>query len=167
MKTHHLIALFAAVVVTGSPAAACSRGAMPPAKTTVKTARTDAATLNAQILFYVNKYRSSKGLPPLQANKLMDSLAEMHSQQMADGITPFGHDGFEDRVATYSKLKGRVSAAAENVAYGNLDAEGVVNGWIHSPGHRKNMEGKYNLSGIGTAPGKGGVIYFTQLFINQ
>ncbi len=167
MKTLNRIALFTALVVAASQANACSRTAAPPAKGPVKAARFDAATLNAQILFYVNKYRASKGLPALQANKLMDSLAEMHSQQMADGTIPFGHDGFEDRVATYSKLRGRVSAAAENVAYGNLDAEGVVNGWIHSPGHRKNMEGKYSLSGIGTAPGKGGVIYFTQFFINQ
>lgn len=158
----------AVLVMAGTQADACARKAAPPARSTVKAAApVNAAALNAQILYYVNKYRASKGLAPLVANKLMDSLAAMHSEQMANGTTPFGHDGFEDRVATYSKLQGKVSRAAENVAYGNLDAEGVVNGWIHSPGHRKNMEGNYALSGIGTAAGKNGIIYFTQLFIQQ
>lgn len=160
--------MLAVLIVAASQADACARKAAPPVLTTAKASTpANAATLNAQILYYVNKYRASKGLAPLVANKLMDSLAAMHSEQMADGTTAFGHDGFEDRVAAYSKLQGRVSRAAENVAYGNLDAEGVVNGWIHSPGHRKNMEGDYALSGIGTAVGKNGIIYFTQLFIQK
>ena len=35
---------------------------------------------------------------------------------------------------------------------------------LYSPGHRKNMEGQFNLTGIGCARGKDGVFYFTQLF---
>jgi len=85
---------------------------------------------------------------------------------MASGRTGFGHEGFEERVATISKTKGRVAGAAENVAYGTLDAEAVVNGWIKSPGHRKNMLGDYNLIGIGAAD-KGRITFFTQVFIKQ
>ena len=57
--------------------------------------------------------------------------------------------------------------AAENLAYGELSAEAVVKGWINSPGHKKNIEGNYTLTGIGTYQDAKGVIYFTQLFMRQ
>jgi uncharacterized protein YkwD len=86
---------------------------------------------------------------------------------MANGRTAFGHDGFEARIEDISKKMGRVTAAAENVAYGNLSSEAVVDGWIKSPGHRKNMLGNFTLIGIGTAKGKGNIVYFTQIFISK
>lgn len=158
--------LLAVLVLATVTTDACSRKTAPAA------ARRDSSVsagkaLNEQILYYVNKYRASKGLSALEFNEAMNDQARLHSQHMANGSTAFGHDGFEGRVATIGKKIGRVSAAAENVAYGNLDAEGVVKGWINSPGHRKNMEGKYLLTGIGTADGRNGIIYFTQIFVNQ
>lgn len=123
--------------------------------------------MEEQILYYTNKFRASKGLPPLKLVDVISDEARDHSQDMARGRTGFGHEGFEQRVDHVSKKLGRVASAAENVAYGNLDAEGVVNGWIKSPGHRKNMLGSYNLIGIGAARGKGNIIFFTQVFIQK
>lgn len=129
--------------------------------------RVFAGSLVDDILRYTNEYRQSKGKPPLTLNSEASDQAEEHSRDMARGRTGFGHEGFNDRVGTVSKQIGRVAAAAENVAYGDMDARQVVNGWIKSKGHRKNMLGNYNLIGIGVAKGKGGQLYFTQLFLKQ
>lgn len=151
-----LLALFAAFQVS-----ACSRATSRADSTT-----TTGGSLEEQILYYTNKFRQSKGLKPLQLDETISQQARRHSRDMANGSTGFGHEGFEDRVAIVSKKMGRVGAAAENVAYGTLDAESVVDGWIKSPGHRRNMLGDYNLIGIGTA-GKGRLTFFTQVFIKH
>lgn len=117
-----------------------------------------------EILFYINKYRQGKSLPALQMNMVISDQAEKHSEEMAEKKMSFGHDGFQDRVRNMIARLGTLRASAENVAYGELSPEEVVGLWIRSPGHRKNIEGNYTLTGIGTAKAKDGTIYFTQIF---
>ncbi len=123
--------------------------------------------MNIDILYYVNQHRQSLGLGKLQAFDAATVQAYNHSKNMATGKTAFGHDGFESRVNSIMKNEGRISASAENVAYGKLSAKDVVNGWLNSPGHKKNIEGNYALTGIGTYTDKRGVIYFTQIFLRR
>lgn len=149
---------------------ACHRGATPaepvkPAK--AAPAETVAGNIDDQILYYTNRFRADHGLAPLKREINCNLLAEKHSQDMASGKTSFGHDGFEVRAAAIGKVLGGMSGAAENVAHGTLDAKGVVDGWIKSPGHRKNMLGNFNLIGIGHAKAGGRDVYFTQLFIKH
>ena len=120
--------------------------------------------MSAEILKYVNEYRHSKGLKALQANSFISSVALDHSRNMLSGKTPFGHDGFRDRIDRIKKKLGPIHVAAENVASGPMGAREVVDGWLHSPGHRRNIEGDFRLTGIGLAYGKRGMIYFTQIF---
>ncbi len=127
--------------------------------------RIDLANMNSRILELVNEHRQSIGKGPLQMIDIASSQAAQHSRDMMNGSTPFGHEGFDNRVDIVKKSTGFISAAAENVAYGQLTADEVVNGWLHSPGHRKNIEGDYNLTGIGVAQNNQGVIYFTQIFV--
>jgi len=122
------------------------------------------ASMSADILRYVNEYRHKKGLKPLQANSYISSVALQHSRDMLDGKTPFGHEGFHERIDRIRKKLGPVHVAAENVASGPMGAREVVDGWLHSPGHRRNIEGDFKLTGIGLAFGKRGMIYFTQIF---
>jgi uncharacterized protein YkwD len=121
--------------------------------------------MEEEILFYTNKFRATKGLAPLQSDNNIDRAAEKHSRAMANGRLPFGHQGFEERIAGIARQRGAVKAAAENVAYGQKSAEEVVNTWIKSPPHRKNMLGNYTRAGIGVAGGKRNTLYFTQIFI--
>ena len=146
---------------------ACSRNAVPADSVNKSTRDEVSGNMNDQILYYTNKFRASNGLPPLKMEINCNLLAEKHSKDMASGRTGFGHDGFEERAAAIGKVLGGMKGAAENVAYGTLDAKGVVDGWIKSPGHRKNMLGNFNLIGVGYAQGKGRIIYFTQLFIKH
>jgi uncharacterized protein YkwD len=86
---------------------------------------------------------------------------------MAAKRVPFGHAGFDVRVNAISRPLGNVSAAAENVAEGRMTAKQVVAGWLHSPGHKKNIVGNYNLTGIGYAVDPDGIIFFTEIFIQK
>lgn len=115
----------------------------------------------------VNQYRASKGLLPLTVNARMSEQARIHSQNMASGKVAFGHQGFAQRVTAVAIS---YSSAAENVAYNqgySEEATVAVQGWIKSTGHRQNMEGNFNLTGIGVATNAKGQYYFTQMFIRS
>lgn len=122
---------------------------------------------NEEILKYVNAFRADNGKAPLTMNADMVETAGIHSTAMAKGTVPFGHDNFDLRFKYIAAKLGRINAFAENVAMGKMNARQVVDGWIHSPGHRKNMLGDYNLTGVATATSADGQIYFTQLFAHQ
>lgn len=117
----------------------------------------------------VNEYRVSQNLSPLKLNSTMSQLSQQHSQNMATGKVPFSHEGAEQR---FEKISNTISyqKIAENVGYNSgysNPAEQVVEGWIKSDGHRKNMLGDYNLTGIGVAKNPEGEYYFTQIFVKS
>ena len=115
----------------------------------------------------VNEHRIATGLQPLEYNEALVTIARQHSQAIATGYEFFSHDGFEERKRIAQGF-GRLETFAENLALNNSSPASAprdaVVGWLDSPGHRKNMEGRFNLTGIGCARGKDGVFYFTQLF---
>ena len=117
----------------------------------------------------INQYRQAHKLPPLTLDPRISEQARAHSQAMASGKVPFSHQGFEQRVKAISRVI-PYRASAENVAfnlgYSNPVAQ-AVQGWIKSPGHRINIEGQYNLTGIGVVKNAKGEYYFTQIFIRR
>jgi uncharacterized protein YkwD len=123
--------------------------------------------MEKNILYYINQHRRSIGLSDLIMLEQASQKATEHSMDMAKRKTGFGHEGFDTRVKYIAKNTGAVSAAAENIAYGQLSAKEVVDGWLHSPGHKRNIEGNYTYTGIGLAKDRDGVIYFTQIFIRK
>lgn len=120
-------------------------------------------SMEKEILQYVNDDRKQHDLPPLLMNALESSLASKHSQDMADGKVKFGHDGFNGRAKAIQKAFGSTEVG-ENVASGQMTAREVVDGWLNSPGHKKNIEGDFIFTGIGYASNRKGDIYFTQIF---
>lgn len=132
-----------------------------------KANRQQIAALEQSAFEQVNQYRASLNLAPLKLNPRISEQARIHSENMAGSIVPFSHDGFESRIKA---LKSEIAygSAAENVAYNLGYAAPVtqaVRGWINSPGHRKNMLGNYNLTGIGVAKNQKEEYYLTQIFI--
>lgn len=123
------------------------------------------SSMQKGILFYVNQYRAKRGLKPLKMNLMMSKEAETHSREMANHKVGFGHKDFNKRIKhLYSEIKD-CRGGAENVAYNYKDAQDVVKNWMTSPGHRRNIMGSYNLTGIGLARDSRGKIYFTQIFL--
>lgn len=145
---------------------------LPPIKVSPPTmfqhsSSADASTLEKSVYQKVNQYRKSKKLPPLKLNSAISQQARKHSEAMAKGKVPFSHDGFDNRIkAIANSLNYR--SASENVAfnqgYPNPDQQ-AVEGWIKSPGHRKNMEGNFDTTGIGVSKNAEGEYYLTQIFI--
>jgi uncharacterized protein YkwD len=116
----------------------------------------------------VNQYRQSQNLPPLTVDPIISAQAKAHSEKMAR-VGRIGHEGFNDRVQSVSK-EIVYRSAAENVGYsvGYAQPEAIaVEDWIGSPGHQKNMVGRYDLTGIGSAKNAKGETYFTQIFIRK
>lgn len=121
------------------------------------------------VLTQINQYRASRKLSPLTLDARMSEQARAHSQAMASGRTPFGHNGFQQRVQTLARVI-PYSRAAENVAYNQGYSDPVrqaVQGWLQSTGHRQNIEGSFDLTGIGIAQNAKGEYYFTQIFIRR
>lgn len=118
------------------------------------------------ILDKINNYRLSLDLPPLEQNNFIQSLCRDHARNMAVNKVSLGHDGFEQRAEEIMNEYGS-GMVAENVAMGYKDAESVVRGWLESPGHKANIEGDFNLTGIGVIKNNEGVLYYTQIFYHE
>jgi uncharacterized protein YkwD len=124
------------------------------------------ARLESEIHELVNRHRRSRGLPPLALDPRITRVARLHSSDMAADKVGLGHDGFADRVAMLGETT--VARAAENVAYDSgprAMASAVVQGWLRSSGHRENIEGPYDRTGIGAARTAAGELYVTEIFV--
>jgi uncharacterized protein YkwD len=122
-------------------------------------------SVRARVFDLVNDYRREHGLKPLSEITVVDNVAEAHSRQMAGHHIPLGHAGFEKRYKQIGSSMSGIKGMAENVAYGHLTAEEVVDLWLGSKGHRKNIQGDYNKTGIGIVRDAKGQLYFTQIFV--
>ena len=129
------------------------------------------ASLNVNekiVLSLINEHREYEELDRLDVHPILVQIARGHSQKMALGILPLGHDGFEQRTEyILEKFDPSFYEVAENVAmaYGEDASQDAVDMWIESEGHRDNIEGPYSLSGIGSYQ-IDEVTYFTQIFLS-
>lgn len=128
------------------------------------SARNDNGNLVTGILTYTNQFRRSQGRTALVMKQQLNAIAQRHSADMARGRVGFGHGGFGKRYAKATREIRGLHSFAENVAYGATSAREVVTMWKNSPGHRRNMLGKYKYIGIGTAKDRKGRIYYTEVF---
>ena len=96
----------------------------------------------------------------------MWKISLTHSKNMRDKKVPFRHSGFEERLA---KFPFSYSLAGENVfmCSGHGDNQIVqkgVDGWINSPGHRKNVLSNTTHCAIASFKTSSGYYYLTQMF---
>jgi uncharacterized protein YkwD len=117
----------------------------------------------------VNDLRRAQRLKPLTLNPVLSVQAKEHSVDMARNGSTVSHRGFAERLREIQK-KLPYRAGAENVAanmgYENPARE-AVESWKNSQGHRNNMLGDYDLTGIGVARNAQGHYFFTQIFLRQ
>jgi uncharacterized protein YkwD len=154
-----------------------SCGAMPPAPSSsaaspALTAQAEspvdlAITAIEQAVFeQINAHRQAQGLDPLGHQSVIATQSRQHSEAMAQNRR-LSHDGFQSRVGAIAQTL-TYRGAGENVAsnQGYTDpATQAVQGWLNSPGHRQNIEGNFDATGIGVAQAADGTYYLTQIFI--
>ncbi|HMO09373.1 MAG TPA: CAP domain-containing protein [Paracoccaceae bacterium] len=116
-------------LVLGGPGVACG---LPP----------DLTAQRAELLAEVNAVRAQQGVAPLRADAKLDRAAQEHACDSArhGRMSHTGSDGshFAQRIALAGYRIGR-DGAAENLGFGYRVARAVVQGWMASPGHRRNI----------------------------
>ena len=123
----------------------------------------DPSGIGEQVHNLINQHRQSIGLPALVWSDTVAVQCIIHSENIASGAVPFGHDGFSGRVAAIGQTISWTSAG-ENVA-GAGSASVAVQLWLNSPGHRSNIEGDFDIAGVGVAVHPVYGYVYTQIFI--
>lgn len=108
--------------------------------TPVSNLGADGNNNNSDIIFnLINEHRSKIGKPAFQKDEKLCKLAETRSYELHDELFITGglHSGLYNRNLPYW--------ITEDAKYGSNEA-GTVDWWLHSPIHRKAIEGDYIYS---------------------
>jgi uncharacterized protein YkwD len=99
-----------------------------------------AASPADSVLAAVNAARAKAGCTPLRMNAKLVAAATSHARAMAEQNF-FGHAGKDgSRFSSRIKRQGySYRVAAENIAAGQSSAGQVIQGWLKSSGHRRNI----------------------------
>jgi len=119
------------------------------------------------LLDATNRERAAAGLQPLQWDDALAAAARQHAQLMAhENLLSHqlsGEAPLDQRVA---QAGAKFAMVAENIAVGP-NPESIHDGWMHSPGHRKNiLNAELTAIGIATTRGSGG-LFAVQDFSRQ
>lgn len=120
-----------------------------------------------KVVELVNVERAKVGAKPLTANVELSKVATIKSQDMID------KNYFDHNSPTYGSPSNMIkqfginySAVGENIAYGQRTPEDVMNSWMNSEGHKRNiLNPNFEEIGVGIAKNSNGTIYWTQMFI--
>lgn len=126
------------------------------------------ASFQKEVLDLVNVERTNRGLQPLKFNAELSKVATLKSQDMID------KNYFDHTSPTYGSPFDMMKqfgityrAAGENIAMGQETPQEVMNSWMNSPGHRKNiLNPDFTELGVGIAS-NGSSLYWTQMFIGK
>ncbi|PBF62616.1 sporulation protein [Clostridioides difficile] len=120
-----------------------------------------------EVVDLVNIERAKAGLNPLTLDSSISNVATKKSQDMIDN-NYFSHNSptYGSPFDMLKKFGLSYKTAGENIAMGQKTPKEVVNAWMNSEGHRKNiMNPNFSKIGVGVAQKSGGSIYWTQIFV--
>ncbi|WHY01661.1 SafA/ExsA family spore coat assembly protein [Neobacillus sp. DY30] len=124
-------------------------------------------SIESQVVQLTNQERAKNGLKPLIQDWELSRVARYKSLDMRDK-NYFSHTS-PTYGSPFTMMKNfgiSYRAAAENIAAGQTTAQGVVNAWMNSSGHRANiLSTRYTHIGVGYAQGGSQRHYWTQMFI--
>lgn len=124
------------------------------------------SSMTSQVVNLVNSERAAQGLMALQKDNRLAALAQQKAEDMAkkqyfSHTSPTYGSAFDMlKAAGYS-----YKTAGENIAMGQKSAASVMDGWMHSSGHRANiLHTSYEKIGVGYAVSADGMPYWVQIF---
>ncbi len=129
------------------------------------TATFSEKAIESEILSRVNDYRVANGFSSLNKLQAIKSQTSNHTNYMVDK-DKVSHDFFFQR-KEYLNKNANAIGVGENVAYGYSTAESVVNAWIKSDGHKKNIEGDFTHFEVTAEKSSDGKWYFTNIFVKK
>lgn len=126
-------------------------------------------SIENQVIQLTNQERAKYGLKPLKANWELSRVARYKSADMRDK-NYFSHTS-PTYGSPFDMMKNfgiSYRSAGENIAAGQTTAQQVVQAWMNSEGHRKNiLSASYTEIGVGYASGGSKSHYWTQMFISR
>jgi uncharacterized protein YkwD len=104
----------------------------------------------AAVVAATNGEREAAGCDTLTTDARLTASAQSHAEDMADNDY-FSHTGQDGRdFADRARAEGHSSPGGENIAQGQPDAESVVEAWMGSAGHRRNiLDCSFTSIGVG------------------
>jgi uncharacterized protein YkwD len=126
-------------------------------------------TLETSIYNQINQYRQTLNLAPIELNSFLSEQARQYSDRVAKGEISFENSNFDSQFEVIQE-KIPFQRVKVNLAYnqGYPDpATATVNNWLESSTHRQNMEGDFNLMGIGVAKNQENQYYFTHILLKE
>ena len=107
------------------------------------------------ILDRVNAARREAGVPPMVLEPRLTSAARAHADDML-ARSYYAHRGLDGTVP-YDRVRARgyvPDLVAENIAAGHFNVETVMEAWLHSTDHRRNLlDRRFTHLGVGIALG--------------
>lgn len=141
----------------------------PGQKVNIPSLSVATTSVEDQVVQLVNQERARYGLNPLKSNWELARVARYKSQDMID------RKYFDHNSPTYGtpfqmmKSFGiSYRSAGENIAAGQSTPNEVVQAWMNSEGHRKNiLSSTFTEIGVGYVKGVSYGHYWTQMFISK
>lgn len=127
----------------------------------------DTRAFEREVIRLVNVERAKVGLKPLSENVKLSKVARIKSQDMINKKY-FSHYSptYGSPFDMMKKFGIRFRAAGENIAMGQKTPKEVMNAWMNSAGHRRNiLNPNFTQIGVGVAKDSKGRLYWTQMFI--
>ena len=171
MRVTSILAAAAGLLLVSGCAVPMAAPPAPAAASAGRTAPSAPSPYSAyenRIFQLINAERGRRGIRPLVFSAELDRMARIqatnmaHFQKMAHVLPEAQLPALSDR-ARYVGYGYR--EIAENIALGYPSAESVVQGWMNSSGHRRNILNPGVIeTGIGIAKSSAGGIYYAQVF---
>jgi len=121
-----------------------------------------------EVVRLVNVERRQRGLRELEENWEVSRVARFKSQDMIDN-NYFAHNSpvFGTPFQMLRNFGIAFNTAAENIAFGQRTPREVVNSWMNSAGHRRNiLDPNFRQIGVGVARNpRNGQLFWTQMFV--
>lgn len=155
------------------PRAQAPREAAPAAPPASESGEVTLDQIEDEIVLLTNAERARAGLVPVTTESRLMETARRHSEEMGQ-LGYFSHESpAKGRSGTVDRLRQEgvtgYQRASENIAMGTFDAQSaareLVDMWMKSPGHQKNiLDRNVFLIGVGAAQNEKGEIIATQVF---
>lgn len=98
-----------------------------------------AGPLAEEVVSLVNNERSHHGCDPVEVDTRLTAAAQEHSEDMNSRNYMSHHSPEGEGPGERAERHGYHAWGAENVAKGQTSPEQVMNAWMNSPGHRRNI----------------------------
>ena len=117
------------------------------------------ATYENDAIAQTNFERAQRDRVKLKKSRCLDRFAEKQARAMAAG-----HGMYHQSMKTILD-ECHLSQVGENVAFGYTSGRAVVDAWMHSPDHERNLlNSRHRVIGLGACQGSDGYWYVSQVF---